>query len=49
MRKRPAIAKEHKLEKEDALLLLRISRAVGDLIYFEHDPALRDIVILKPD
>lgn len=43
------ICKEHKVEEEDARLLLRISRAVGDLIHFEHDPALRDIVILKAD
>jgi Leucine-rich repeat (LRR) protein len=44
-----AICKEHKVEEEDARLLLRISRAVGDLIHYEHDPALRNIVILKPD
>jgi internalin A len=44
-----AICKEHKVEEDDARLLLRISRAVGDLIHFEHDPTLRDIVVLKPD
>jgi hypothetical protein len=44
-----AICKEHKVDEEDARLLLRISRAVGDLIHYEHDPALRNIVILKPD
>jgi hypothetical protein len=44
-----AICKEHKVEEEDARLLLRICRRVGDLIHYEHDPALRDMVILKPD
>jgi len=44
-----AICKEHKMGEEDARLMLRISRRVGDLIHFEHDPALRDIVVLKPD
>jgi hypothetical protein len=44
-----AICKEHKVEEEDARLLLRICRRVGDLIHYEHDPALRDIVVLKPD
>ena len=44
-----AICKEHQVEEEDARLLLRISRRVGDLIHFEHDPALREIVVLKPD
>lgn len=44
-----AICKDHQIEDEDARLLLRICRRVGDLIHFEHDPLLRDIVILKPD
>jgi hypothetical protein len=44
-----AICKEHMVEEDDARLLLRICRRVGDLIHFEHDPALRDIVVLKPD
>ena len=44
-----AICKEHKVEEEDARLLLRICRRVGDLIHYEHDPTLRNIVILKPD
>ena len=44
-----AICKEHKVEEEDARLLLRICRRVGDLIHYEHDPALRNIVVLKPD
>ncbi|HEY1170658.1 MAG TPA: COR domain-containing protein [Verrucomicrobiae bacterium] len=44
-----AICKEHKIEEEDARLLLRICHRVGDLIYYEHDPLLKDIVVLKPD
>ncbi len=44
-----AICKENEVEEEDAELLLRICRRVGDLIHFEHDPTLRDIVVLKPD
>jgi Leucine-rich repeat (LRR) protein len=44
-----AICKETNVEDADVPLLLRICRRVGDLIYFEHDPALRDIVVLKPD
>ncbi|MFZ0749025.1 MAG: COR domain-containing protein, partial [Pyrinomonadaceae bacterium] len=44
-----AICKEHEVEEDDARLLLRICHHVGDLIHYEHDPALRDIVVLKPD
>ena len=44
-----AVCNEHKIEEDDARLLLRICRRVGDLIHYEHDPALRDIVVLKPD
>ena len=41
--------KEQKVDEDDARLLLRICHRVGDLIHYEHDPALRDIVVLKPD
>lgn len=45
-----AIFKQHKIdEEEDARLLLRVCHRVGDLIHYEHDPVLRDIVVLKPD
>jgi GTPase SAR1 family protein len=44
-----AICKKHNIKEADAALLLRICRRVGDLIHYEHDPVLRDIVILKPD
>ena len=44
-----AICKEHKIEEEDARPLLRICRRVGDLIHYEHDPVLKEIVVIKPD
>jgi hypothetical protein len=44
-----AICKEHNVDEEDASLLIRICRRVGDLIHYEHDPLLRGIVVLKPD
>lgn len=44
-----AICKEHKIKEEDAGLLIRVCHRVGDLIHYEHDPVLRDIVVLKPD
>ncbi len=44
-----ALCKQHKVDEGDARLLLRICHRVGDLIHYEHDPALRDIVVLKPD
>ncbi|MEM7010134.1 MAG: COR domain-containing protein [Verrucomicrobiota bacterium] len=44
------ICADHGVEdKEDAQLLLRICHAIGDLIHFQHDTFLRDIVVLKPD
>jgi len=43
------VFKEHKIEEEDARLLLRICHRVGDLIHYEHDATLRNIVVLKPD
>ena len=44
-----ALCKQYHIEEDDARLLLRICRRVGDLIWFENDPALRSIVVLKPD
>ena len=44
-----AIFKEHKVDEEDARLLLRICHRVGDLIHYEHDATLGNIVVLKPD
>ncbi|MGA2797882.1 MAG: COR domain-containing protein [Thermoguttaceae bacterium] len=38
-----------KMDDEEAKDFIRISHRLGHLIHYEHDPALRDIVILKPD
>jgi hypothetical protein len=43
------ICRDCKLEEEEARLFLTISHRLGHLIYYGHDPLLRDIVILKPD
>ena len=43
------ICYEHGMEKQLAKLFVAISHRLGHLIHYEHDPALRDIVILKPD
>jgi len=43
------ICREHKMDEEEARLFVSISHRLGHLIHYEHDPALRDIVVLKPD
>lgn len=43
------ICAEHGVSDVDSRLLIRITRRVGDLIHYEHDPTLRNIVVLKPD
>ncbi|MCI0423847.1 MAG: ADP-ribosylation factor-like protein, partial [Acidobacteria bacterium] len=43
------ICREHKMDEEEARLFVAISHRLGHLIHYEHDPALRDIVVLKPD
>lgn len=43
------ICREHKMDGAEARLFLTISHRLGHLIHYEHDPALRDIVVLKPD
>ncbi len=43
------ICREHKMDEEEARLFVTISHRLGHLIHYEHDPALRDIVVLKPD
>ncbi len=43
------LCREQGIGREDARLLLRICHRLGDLIHYEHDPILRDLVILKPD
>ncbi|MBI5715702.1 MAG: leucine-rich repeat domain-containing protein [Chloroflexi bacterium] len=43
------ICREQKMDDELARLFMTISHRLGHLIHYEHDPALRDIVVLKPD
>jgi len=44
-----AICNEHEMDKEEARLFVTIMHRLEHLIHYEHDPALRDIVVLKPD
>ena len=44
-----AICHEHKMDDEIARLFITISHRLGHLTHYQHDPALRDIVILRPD
>ncbi len=37
------------MEEDEAKDFVRVSHRLGHLIHYEHDPALRDIVVLKPD
>lgn len=39
----------HKMDEDEARLFVTIEHRSGHLIHYQHDPALRDIVILKPD
>ncbi len=40
---------EHKMDDAEARLFVAVSRRLGHLIHYEHDPVLQDIVVLKPD
>ncbi len=40
---------DRKMEEKEAKDFVRISHRLGHLIHYEHDPALRGIVVLKPD
>ena len=37
------------MDEEEARLFVAVSRRLGHLIHYEHDPVLQDIVVLKPD
>ena len=37
------------MDENEAMDFLRISHRLGHLIYYEHDPLLQDVVVLKPD
>jgi Leucine-rich repeat (LRR) protein len=43
------LCRKHKMEDEEADLFVTISHRLGHLIHYQHDPTLRDIVVLKPD
>lgn len=43
------ICRETGMDDEEAGLFVTVSHRLGHLIYYEHDAALRDIVVLKPD
>jgi hypothetical protein len=43
------LCEDLKMDEEEAKDFVRISHRLGHLIHYEHDPALRDIVVLKPD
>jgi hypothetical protein len=43
------ICSEHKMAEDEAKDFVRISHRLGQLIHYEHDPVLRDMVVLKPD
>ncbi len=40
---------KHKMSEEEAYDFIRISHRLGHLIHYGQDPALKDMVILKPD
>ena len=44
-----ALCRAHKMDDEIARLFITISHRLGHLTHYENDPALRDIVILRPD
>lgn len=44
-----AICYEQGLEPYTSQIFVAISHRLGHLIHYEHDPILRDIVVLKPD
>lgn len=44
-----SICRKHKMEEEEAKDFVRNSHRLGHLIHYDHDPILRDIVVLKPD
>ena len=43
------LCKQRGMDDEEARLFITVSHRLGHLIHYEHDPALQDIVVLKPD
>nr|AAX07516.1 GTP-binding protein [Gemmata sp. Wa1-1] len=44
-----AICGKCRINETTAKLFVKLSHQLGHLIHYDHDPALRDIVVLKPD
>lgn len=44
-----AICRAYQMDEEIARLFIAISHRLGHLTHYENDPALRDIIILRPD
>nr|VFK55324.1 MAG: Leucine rich repeat-containing protein [Candidatus Kentron sp. TC] len=44
-----ALCRERGMIDEEARLFVTLSHRLGHLIHYEHDPLLRDMVVLKPD
>lgn len=43
------ICHNHQMDDEEARLFVSIEHSLGHLIHYQHDPGLRDIVVLKPN
>lgn len=43
------LCEERRMHEVETMDFIRVSHRLGHLIHYAHDPALRDIVILKPD
>nr|VFJ49978.1 MAG: C-terminal of Roc, COR, domain [Candidatus Kentron sp. FM]VFK09760.1 MAG: C-terminal of Roc, COR, domain [Candidatus Kentron sp. FM] len=43
------LCRERGMGEEEARLFVTLSHRLGHLIHYEHDPLLRDMVVLKPD
>jgi GTPase SAR1 family protein len=43
------LCRAHQMDDEEARLFVTIEHRLGHLIHYQNDPALRDIVVLKPD
>jgi internalin A len=44
-----AICREEAMSPDEGHALARLLHALGDILYFADDPALRDLLVLKPD
>lgn len=43
------VCRKHKMDDDQANLFITIEHRLGHLIHYQHDPLLRDIVVLKPN